>query len=131
MKRDIENREDIILLVNEFYTKIEHDPVIGHYFTKIAHVDWGKHLPIMYDFWQTLLFPPGPYRGSVMDKHFALNAADPMEKPDFQEWLKLWKETVEEHFQGQMAETAIKKAENIAVLMEFKMSQAANTSKKD
>lgn len=51
MKKDIENRNDVQLLIDSFYEKVKADKVIGYIFNDIAKVDWGKHLPVMYDFW--------------------------------------------------------------------------------
>ena len=40
MKKDIETRDDIELLVNSFYEKVKADPVIGHIFTDVFKVNW-------------------------------------------------------------------------------------------
>ena len=50
MKKDIENRTDIELLVRSFYDKVKIDDTIGYIFNDIAKVDWEKHLPVMYNF---------------------------------------------------------------------------------
>ncbi len=47
MKKDIESREDIELLVNQFYNKVNQDTLLAPVF---SHVDWPNHLPIMYNF---------------------------------------------------------------------------------
>jgi hemoglobin len=47
-----------------------------------------------------------------------------MEKRHFAHWIKLWTETVEENFSGEMADLAIYKATNIANLMGHKMEMA-------
>ncbi len=121
MKRDIESVEDIQKLVDIFYLKIQKDEVISYYFNEIAAVNWEKHLPKMYSFWQTLLFPPGPWRGNVMDPHFKLNKESQFQHQHFERWLHLWEDCVQENFEGEKANEAISKAKNIALLMEFKM----------
>ena len=63
---DIESKDDIILLVNEFYTKIQIDPIIGYIFTDVAKLDWNVHLPKMYSFWESILFGTGSYKGNPM-----------------------------------------------------------------
>jgi hemoglobin len=55
MKHDIENRDDIILLVNTFYSNVKQDKTIGYIFDEVAHVNWDEHLPKMYSFWASLL----------------------------------------------------------------------------
>jgi len=48
--KELNNEEDIVVLVNAFYTKVQKDETIGHIFSDVAHVDWEKHLPRMYHF---------------------------------------------------------------------------------
>jgi hemoglobin len=35
MKKDIENNDDIVLLVNTFYEKVKKDDTIQHFFTEV------------------------------------------------------------------------------------------------
>ena len=56
-----------------------------------------------------------------MGAHFPINQKAAMEKHHFETWLKLWKQTIDELFSGEMAESAKNKAENIASLMAYKM----------
>ncbi len=126
--KKLETREDIELLVNKFYDKVQNDETIGFFFNEVAKVDWSKHLPKMYAFWETLLFGQISYKGNPMAVHFPINAQVPMEKRHFEQWVKLWTKTIEENFTGEMAETAIYKASNIAKLMGFKMETATKLS---
>ena len=73
MKKDITSRKDIELLVDEFYNKIKKDEQIGFIFTDIAKVNWEKHLPIMYDFFENMLFYTGSYTGNPMELHKHVN----------------------------------------------------------
>ncbi|MDO5615383.1 MAG: group III truncated hemoglobin [Cruoricaptor ignavus] len=122
--KDLETRQDIELLVNTFYDKVAKDEVIGYYFTQIAKVDWGEHLPKMYKFWETLLFGQVSYKGNPMAVHFPVNEKKPIEKHHFEHWLGLWTETVNSLFQGEKADMAIYKAGNISSLMAYKMGMA-------
>ena len=56
MKQDIENRKDIDLLMVRFYERAMSDDQIGYIFTDVAKLDLDHHLPIIGDFWETLLF---------------------------------------------------------------------------
>lgn len=127
--KKLETREDIELLVNKFYEKVQHDDTIGFFFNDVAKVDWSKHLPKMYSFWETILFGQMTYKGNPMAVHFPINEKIPIEKRHFEHWVKLWTATIEENFSGEMAETAIYKANNIANLMGFKMETAARLNK--
>lgn len=122
--KKLELREDIEHLVNSFYAKVTKDETISFFFTDIAQVDWNKHLPKMYAFWESILFGQMTYKGNPMGAHFPINEIQAMEKKHFNRWLFLWQTTVEENFTGENADMAIYKAENIARLMAFKMDLA-------
>jgi hemoglobin len=122
--KKLESREDIEYLVNSFYAKVVKDETIGFFFKEIVKVDFEKHLPKMYSFWETLLFGQMSYKGNPMGVHFPINEIEAMEQKHFDRWLSLWKSTIEENFEGKNADMAIYKSENIAKLMAFKMDLA-------
>ncbi|MBI1306642.1 MAG: sec-independent protein translocase TatC [Bacteroidetes bacterium] len=127
-RSDINNQQDVRDLVDAFYRKVLKDDLIAHFFTTVVQLDWEKHLPRIYAFWNSLLLPDGVYKGNAMGIHFELNEKSPMKAEHFERWLKLWRETVNEMFKGTNAENAISKAEQIAGLMNFKMNKQ-NTGK--
>ncbi len=98
MKTDIKNRTDIEKLINAFYDKIKTDTKIGYFFTEVAHVNWEKHLPRMYDFWENIIFSTGDFVGNPMAKHKELHQKSTMTKAHFQHWNALFDETVDELF---------------------------------
>lgn len=114
MTSDIKNREDIQVLVNEFYAKVQDDPLLEPVFT---HVDWPHHLPIMYNFWSAMLLGDQSYSGNPLQKHLPL----PIQRQHFQQWLKLFKETVDENFSGEKAEEVKMRAESIAGIFQIRM----------
>ncbi|MGZ8556752.1 MAG: group III truncated hemoglobin [Chitinophagaceae bacterium] len=120
---DITSRNDIQLLINTFYEKVKKDDTISFIFNDIAKVNWEQHLPIMYDFWETLLLDAASYRKNAMEVHYTLNRKIPLEEKHFQRWLQLFFETVDELFSGKVATSAKTKAKSIADLMQFKMKQ--------
>ena len=73
MKGDITNRMDIEQLINAFYDKVKKDDVIGFIFNDIAKVNWEKHLPVIYNIWENILFFTGSYNGTPMLIHQNLN----------------------------------------------------------
>ena len=123
---DIHSRQDIETMVNNFYEKVIKDDTIGFIFNDIAKVNWEQHLPVMYDFWETLLLDATSYRKNAMEIHFVLNRKFPLEEKHFQRWLKLFSETVDELFNSERAALAKKKAKSIADLMLYKMKQENN-----
>lgn len=128
MKKDIQNRDDIVLLVNTFYDRVRSNPVIGHIFNDIAKVDWEHHLPKMYSFWASLLLHEHSFSGNPMQKHIALSTITTLDESKFKEWLTLFFDTVDTLFEGSVADDAKTRAENIARLMLYKieMNQAEN-----
>lgn len=121
MKKDIQNRGDIELLVNSFYEKVKADPIIGYIFNDIAHVNWADHLPRMYDFWEHILFQTNSYAGNPMRVHEALNKRVALQPAHFTRWKELFLETVNDLFEGDMAELARQRALSIATVMQIKM----------
>ena len=124
MKKELSDKKDIELLVNSFYEKVKQDETIGYIFNDVAKVDWTVHLPIMYNFWEMMIFGTGPYKGDPMTKHIQLNEKTPLESIHFDRWKKLFIETVDDLFQGEKAEDAKGRASHIATLMQFKVEQS-------
>ena len=122
--KNLESRNDIEFLVNAFYDKVSKDEKIGFFFNDVAKVNWNHHLPKMYSFWESLLLGEASYKGNPMAMHFPINEKVAIEKDHFAHWIRLWTETVEENFTGELAEAAISKASNIANLMAYKMEIA-------
>ncbi len=120
---DIQSREDIELLMTRFYDKVKKDDTIGYIFNEVAKVNWDHHIPIICDFWETLLLDAAKYRNNAMAVHYALNRKEPFEEKHFDRWLFLFNETVDQLFEGNIADMAKKKAKSIASLMLFRMKQ--------
>ena len=106
-KPDISHSEDIRKLINTFYDKVQADDQLGYIFNEVAQVDWEKHLPVMYDFWEFLLLDKSDaYKGNPIQKHFDLHAKHPLKAAHFDRWLALFQSTVDELFEGPAAENA-------------------------
>ena len=119
--QDIQTREDIGLLVNEFYKKVIPDPLIGHFFTRVVHFSWEEHIPIMISFWESILLGGQSYKGNPMIKHMELDALYPLDPLHFDRWLYLWQTTVRELFAGEKATEAIDRAHSIAGIIKTKI----------
>lgn len=101
-KREIRDIEDIKLLVNSFYEKVREDDLIGPIFDDVIGDSWDSHLPKMYSFWQTVLLGQQTYFGAPFVPHIPL----PIDVEHFQVWMKLWHQTVDDLFVGEVAEDA-------------------------
>lgn len=107
MKKDIENRTDIDLLMHEFYARAMSDDVIGYIFTDVAKLDLDHHLPIIGDFWETMLFRSGDYGRhgrNPLQVHGELVEKTPLHYEHFERWLEIFRGCVDEMFAGDTAD---------------------------
>lgn len=124
--KDIRTREDIEELVNAFYEKVRANDILGPIFDEIMQVDWEAHLPKMYDFWEQTLFHRPLYKGNPVTVHQKVHTQSPLEKKQFDTWLQLFNETVDENFRGDMARQAKVRALSIATVLQIKMASGSN-----
>jgi hemoglobin len=123
MKRDIENREDLMHLLSAFYVKLLNDPSISYLFTDVAKIDLDHHLPVLVDFWEMVLFQSDSYRKNAMQPHMVLHQKSPLQKAHFDTWLTYFKSTVDELFEGEKAFLAKERATSVATVMQIKIAQ--------
>lgn len=117
-KRDIKNRDDLKKLVDTFYEKVMQDDILKQFF---QHVDWEKHLPIMYDFWDNTIFHTGVYNGNPLNTHRKLSQRFPLKGEHFKRWELLFFSTVDELFSGINAELIKQRAASISTVMQYKV----------
>ncbi|MCG9972929.1 group III truncated hemoglobin [Christiangramia crocea] len=123
ISKDIQSRKDIELLVDEFYKMVIKDDLIGHFFTKVIELDWDRHIPVMYDFWETSLLGEMKYKGNPMLKHIELSKKETLKPEHYERWLSLWKQSIRGNFEGEKAETAIQRGRQIGELMKIKIEK--------
>src|SRR3954470_14833746 len=104
--KDISDITDIQLFVDEFYGKVRRDDLIGPVFLQAIPGDWQPHLNKMYAFWNAVLFSVSGYKGNPFSKHAPLQ----IKQDHFDRWLTLFAETINNHFEGPVAEDTKKKA---------------------
>lgn len=120
--QDISNIEDIKLLVNTFYEKVQNDDLIGPIFNEKMMGRWPEHLEKMYRFWQTLLLEEHTYSGSPFPPHKQL----PVNQSHFDRWMEIFTETVDSLFVGKLAEEAKVRAANMAYMFNYKIEYFRN-----
>jgi len=121
--RDIESRRDIEQLVDLFYSKVVKDDILGPYFNDKNVMDWDKHIPVMYNFWESILLDNPKYQGNPMLKHLDVHKIKPIKKEHFIRWLALWEQSTDELFKGEVASEAVSRAKSIGELMQYKIDQ--------
>ncbi|MDP9047052.1 MAG: group III truncated hemoglobin [Bacteroidota bacterium] len=107
--KDIKDVGDIKLFVDEFYTKVKDDALIGPVFLDKIE-DWQPHLDKMYAFWNAALFGVPGFKGNPFAKHAPLKIGP----EHFTCWLELFYDTIDRHFEGVMATDAKNRAELMA-----------------
>ncbi len=119
IKPDIETPADIDRLVETFYKKYAlDDPIIGFFFTDIARINLGKHLPKISAFWQLQLLGKLGYQGQTFAVHKVLHERAALTEDHFHRWLYLFEKTIDELFVGPRADTAKQRAHTIARSMQ-------------
>lgn len=128
---DLVDRADIEALLVRFYGVALRDEVLDEAFTHLRATGLDGHLPIMGDFWETLLFRAGLYPGdqarSALTVHRGLHARTPLTANHFVRWLTLWQEAVDELYAGPVAERAKVGAARIAWSMNRRLNGAEDT----
>lgn len=117
---DITNRDDIVELLEAFYAKALTDPEIGFFFTEVMPLSMDTHIPLITDFWETVLFGKAAYKGNVLDIHRHIHTRFPFTAAHFDRWVMLFTATVDEMFHGTIAELAKQRATSIATIMKLK-----------
>jgi hemoglobin len=125
-KRDLQNREDIVQLLDLFYSKAFNDELIGYFFTEVVPLDLETHIPVIADFWEAIVFNTQDYRKNVMQVHQHINLLSAIKKEHLDRWISLFTQTVEELFAGANAELIKQRARSVATLMEIKFNRSGS-----
>jgi len=112
--KDIETRADVEKMVSTFYDKVKADELLAPQFEQVY---WPHHLPVMYNFWSSILLGDMSYNGSPLAKHMNL----PITTEHFNRWVKLFIENIDTQFSGTIAEESKNRARMIANLFQHKM----------
>jgi len=119
MKKEIETSDDVKLLVNEFYKMVRQDELLAPIFNERIPGDWQPHLEIMYRFWDAILLGVPSYNGHPFAKHTKL----PIDRHHFEQWIKLFYDTIDQYFIGSIAEEAKTRAMVIALAFYNRMHE--------
>lgn len=126
-KGDIKNRDDVFLLVTTFYAKVRKNELLGPIFNAVIQ-DWEHHFEHLTDFWQSNLFFVKSYQGNPMEKHAEVDkkVGGVINEMHFGVWLQLWFETLDELFDGEVAQIAKNRARNMGTFLHLKIFEARN-----
>lgn len=119
---DIESRADIERFLWAFYEKAFRDDLIGRFFTEVVPLDLDTHIPVIADFWESVVFGTRGYRKNVMQVHQHIHQLSPIQKDHLDRWVQLFTQTVDEFFQGPRATLMKHRAASVATLMDIKLN---------
>lgn len=120
--KDIETREDILLIMRKFYDKLLADDSINFFFTKVTAVDQHleAHFEILATFWEQSLFLKGGYFNNMFSIHKEVYDKQAFTKEHFETWLTHLSSTIDELFAGKYAEQMKTQALSMATIMQIK-----------
>jgi len=126
-KKDIQNREDVFLLVSEFYKKVRIDSVLGPFFNTVIS-DWDEHIQRLTTFWESSLFLKTRYTGNPLQSHIKVDKDNnnSITELHFGLWLNLWYQTIDELFVGDYAENAKRRARKMGTFLYLNIFQSRN-----
>ena len=135
MNHDLTSRADIDALMVHFYSRAMSDPAIGRFFTEVVKLDLDHHLPVIGDFWESVLFSTGVYarhgRHPLM-VHGEMSRKRQLEPQHFQRWLELFEESIDELFDGRAATYMKQRAHAIAGrMLQFVTTETSRPSDRD
>ena len=119
---DLANRDDVYELLSRFYGRALVDDLLAAPFEEVRAQGLETHLPVMCDFWETVLFRAGLYQGSALQVHRGVHQRHQLSHRHFVRWLTLWCDTVDAMYRGPVAERAKIQAARIARAMHRRLT---------
>ena len=120
-RADIVDRDDIDLLVRNFYRDAAMDDLLGPVF-EAAHVNWNAHVATLIDFWSWQLLGEPGYEGQPLRAHEPVHARTPLSHAMYERWIELFCDTVDASFDGPRAQAAKVRGRKMAAAMERLLS---------
>ncbi|RKS53672.1 hemoglobin [Gillisia mitskevichiae] len=130
MKEDLKNRSDVNKLVLSFYNKVRKNEEIGYFFENSIQ-DWDAHLEKLTDFWETNLFFTGGFHGNPAMAHAKVDRENnnSITEYHFGIWMNLWFQTIDELFEGEMAQRLKDNARKMSTHLFLRIYQSRSAQK--
>jgi len=132
-KKDIEDRKDLLFLISTFYTKVRKDDTLGPFFNNKIK-DWNAHFEHLTTFWESSLFITkkldNKYKGNPLEVHVAVDKENnnTITEMHFGIWLNYWLQTIDELFEGEIANNAKRRARKMGTFLYLKIFEARTKS---
>lgn len=117
------------MLVSEFYKKIRKDPELGPFFNRVIK-DWDAHIERLTTFWESSLFITkkleNRYYGNPLQVHIQVDQENhnSITQVHFGLWMNLWFQTLDEYFEGEIAQNAKNRARKMGSFMYLNIFEA-------
>jgi hemoglobin len=121
--KDILNKDDLYLLVNEFYKKLLTDDRISYIFTEVVKIKLEEHLPLLVTFWSQVILGTGGYSNNLTQIHLDVNLKEHLTPELFSIWLEHFNTSVDEYFIGDNSEKIKTQALNLATVLKIKIAK--------
>lgn len=97
-------------LVTHFYQSVQQDELLGPIFNDVAKVDWEQHIPLLCQFWNSVMLKTNEYHGGAYMKHVLLGKQAEVGEAHFKRWLTLFQEEAEKHLPAAAAAEIVQRA---------------------
>lgn len=116
MLADQITRGNIETMVFSFYSRVLKDDLVGPYFIHELGDDmdnqfWQPHLKLLVDFWASIVLGDISYQRNPLGPHIMMDDLSPAV---FEQWLKLFFETLDEIYEPHIADIFKEKSTTIA-----------------
>ncbi|WP_111670484.1 group III truncated hemoglobin [Algoriphagus litoralis] len=126
-KLPISSRREVDFLVRRFYERIRTHADLGPIFNEVV-TDWETHLVHLSDFWEMILLQTGPGAGKFnpvkVHREVDKSVDHSIEQAHFGNWLELWYSTLDQYFEGGVAEFAKEHARRMAHFLFMRIWEA-------
>ena len=128
MKRiPIQSRKEVDLLVRSFYEQVRVHELLGPIFNEVVQ-DWEVHLVHLSDFWEMILLQTGPGAGKFnptkVHREVDEKVDYSIDQVHFGNWLELWFATLDQYFEGEVADYAKEHARRMAHMLFMRIWEA-------
>ncbi|CAM4492280.1 MAG: Group 3 truncated hemoglobin ctb [Legionella sp.] len=108
-------------LITHFYQKVQADEMLGPVFNEVAQVNWEEHIPLLCQFWNSVMLKTNEYHGNAYQKHVVLKELTQIQETHFIRWLNLFQQEAQNHLPKEAAEEITQRAHLIAESLKFGM----------
>lgn len=117
-KLTLDSRDEISTLIRRFYGNVRKDELLGPFFNRTitSEEEWEKHYILLTDFWELNLKDIKGFDGNPAKAHQGVDKTfkHTITTAHFDRWVELWSRTIDEGFEGELADKAKLRARNMA-----------------